>query len=81
MLTSTSVHVMPNMQPQKGANDDASTDDSYDNDDKDDEEEEPEPVKEVVIPPDEYDVEQAAAFVLTMKNGHLVKFLPNGDVM
>ena len=34
-----------------------------------------------VVLPDEYDVEQAASFVLTMENGHVLKFLPNGDVM
>ena len=46
----------------------------------DDEEPEPEP-EPVVIPPDEYDVTQTACFSLSMENGHIVKFLPNGDVM
>ena len=36
---------------------------------------------EVIIQPDEYDVSLAACFSLTMVNGHIVKFLPNGDVM
>ena len=40
--------------------------------------------EEVVVeapPPDEYDVALAATLTLTMKNGHIVKFLPNGDVL
>ena len=48
---------------------------------KDESEEEEEEEEEVIIPPDEYDVEQAACFSLSMENGHILKFLPNGDVM
>ena len=48
---------------------------------KEEEVEEEEEEVEVIIPPDEYDVEQAACFSLSMENGHILKFLPNGDVM
>ena len=44
-------------------------------------EEEKEEIIEIIIPPDEYDVELSACFTMTMNNGHVVKFLPNGDVM
>jgi len=30
---------------------------------------------------DVYDVKLKASFTLTMKCGHVVKFLPNGDVL
>ena len=48
---------------------------------KEESEEEEEEEEEIIIPPDEYDVEQAACFSLSMENGHILKFLPNGDVM
>jgi len=79
-------HMRPKPEPEVVEEPEENPDEEEDGGEKKkskDGEEDEAPVEkvEVVVPPDEYDVEQNASFVLTMKNGHILKFLPNGDVM